>query len=183
MSFLEMMEKRHSCRKFLPKAVDRKDLEKIVEAGRLSPSGCNAQPWKFIIVDEKEAKDSLCKALVTEKNTTGAPWREDVSAFIVVVETKANVKPAVLDYYEDSQVFAHGDIGMAAMNMCYEAMDLGLDTCIIGMCSQKLMEEGLGIPSGNKVRLTIAVGYGDEGGKIPAKVRKPVEEICSFNNW
>ena len=51
MDFLEIMRNRKSCRSYAPdKTVSRDDLIKIVEAGRLSPSGCNSQPWKFIVV-------------------------------------------------------------------------------------------------------------------------------------
>ena len=59
MDFLTIMETRKSCRAYQDKSVSREDLLKIVEAGRLSPSGCNAQPWKFIVVDEPEAKAKL----------------------------------------------------------------------------------------------------------------------------
>ena len=60
MTFQEMLEKRESCRAFADRPVSREDIMKLVEAGRLSPSGCNAQPWKFIIVDEPGAKEKLC---------------------------------------------------------------------------------------------------------------------------
>ena len=74
MDFLEIMKKRRSCRSFDPeKSVSREDLLKIVEAGRLSPSGCNSQPWKFIVVDSPEAKEKLCDAVVVENGLTGAP--------------------------------------------------------------------------------------------------------------
>lgn len=65
--------------------------------------------------------------------------------------------PAVLDYYGDSQRFAQGDIGMAAMNMMYEADDLGLATCVLGMSDQSKMEEFFGIPEGHTVRMVLAV--------------------------
>ena len=48
MNFLQMLLKRESCRAYSEQPVDRRELIQIVEAGRLSPSGCNAQPWKFI---------------------------------------------------------------------------------------------------------------------------------------
>ena len=64
MDFLEIMKSRRSCRAYIPgRTIPREDLLKIAEAGRLSPSGCNAQPWKFIIVDSPEAKEKLCDAV------------------------------------------------------------------------------------------------------------------------
>lgn len=184
MDFMEMVAARESCRAYLDKPVDRELLVKIVEAGRLSPSGCNAQPWKFLVVDEPEAKQKMCEALVVPGGGTGSPWREQVPAFIALVEQPAKVVPSVQEYYGDSQRFAQGDIGMAAMNMCYEALELGLSTCVIGMSDQKKMEQLFGIPEGQQVRLVLAIGYSTEGSKEPRKkVRKPMEEVCSFNQW
>ena len=72
---------------------------------------------------------------------------------------------------------------MAAMNMCYQALELGLSTCILGVNDQKKMEDYFGIPQGSEVRLVLAVGY-SAGEKAPrTKIRKPIEEICSFNHW
>ena len=183
MSFMDMVYQRESCRSYQDKPVSRELLTKMVEAGRLAPSGCNAQPWKFLVIDEQEAKKKMCEALVVEGGTTGCPWRDSVPAFIALVEQHANVMPAVLDYYGDSQRFAQGDIGMAAMNMMYEADDLGLATCVLGMSDQSKMEEFFGIPEGHTVRMVLAVGYSAESKEPRKKVRKPLEEVCSFNQW
>ena len=78
MDFLKMVETRESCRSFDGTPATREELIKIVEAGRLSPSGCNAQPWKFIIVDEEPALTRLRDALVLENGATGAGWRSEV---------------------------------------------------------------------------------------------------------
>ncbi|MBR7150229.1 MAG: nitroreductase family protein [Oscillospiraceae bacterium] len=183
MKFEEMVLRRESCRAYQNKSVSREDLMKICEAGRLSPSGCNAQPWKFIVVDEPEAKAKLCDALVVEGGLTGAPWREQCPAFIVLVEQTAKVMPAILTYYKNTQRFAQGDIGIACMNMCYQAMDLGLSTCMLGMNDQKKMEEYFGIPEGSEVRLVLAVGYAAEEKEPRAKVRKSFDEVVCFNHW
>ena len=95
MTFMEMLEKRESCRAFSGRPVTRDDLMKLVEAGRLSPSGCNAQPWKFIVVDAPDAKEKLCDALVVDGSATGAPFRKQVPAFVILVEQPAKVMPFV----------------------------------------------------------------------------------------
>lgn len=183
MTVMELIQARESCRSYQDKPVSRDDLIQIVEAGRLSPSACNSQPWKFIVIDEPEAKAKLCDALVIEGGGTGCPWREQAPAFIAVVEQPANVMPIVKNYYKDSQRFAQGDLGMAAMSMCYEALQLGLSTCVLGLNDQKKMEQHFGIPEGRIVRMILAVGYPVEDTTPREKVRKPFEEVCSFNHW
>ena len=184
MDFLEMMSSRYSCRSFNPeKGVSRDELIKIVEAGRLTPSGCNSQPWKFIVVDSPEAKEKLCDAIVVANGLTGAPWRHQVPAFIILVEEPAKVMPSVIEHYKKSQRFAPGDIGAACMNMCHTAFSLGLDTCIIGMNDQNKMEEFFGIPHGHEARLVLAIGHAADNFRPVPKTRKPFDEICSFNHF
>ena len=50
MDLFKAIEKRRSIRKFKPEPVAKDDLKKILEAGRLAPSGGNRQPWYFIVV-------------------------------------------------------------------------------------------------------------------------------------
>ena len=183
MDFLEIMKSRRSCRSFIPgREIPEEDLLKIVEAGRLSPSGCNSQPWKFIVVNSPEAKEKLCDAVVVGNGMTGAPWRHQVSAFIIFVEQPAKVMQSVVNHYHDTQRFAPGDIGAACMNMCHEAFSLGIASCIISMNDQQKMEQHFGIPQGYDARLVLALGYAAEETPVN-KVRKPLDEICSFNAW
>ena len=184
MTFMEMELARESTRAYDPdRPVSRENLVRIVEAGRLTPSGCNAQPWKFIVIDEAEARAKLCDALVVENGMCGVPFRDQVPAFIILVELPAKIASAVLQHYGDSQRFAPGDIGMAALNMSYEALELGLSTCFLGMNDQKKMEEYFGIPEGYQARLVMAVGYPAKEEPPRKKIRKPFEEACSFNRW
>lgn len=182
MDFLGMMEQRYSCRKYQDKAVARGDLMKIVEAGRLTPSACNSQPWKFLVIDSEEAKEKLCDALLLDGGITGCPWRASVPAFLVLCECEANIVKRAAEYYGSTQRFAAGDVGAAAMNMCYAAKELGLDTCILGMLDQKKMERHFGVPEDVDVRMAIAVGYAADEAPTEKK-RKPIEEICGINHW
>lgn len=178
MDFLTMMTERRSCRSYQARSVEREKLEKLAEAGRLTPSACNSQPWHFIVVDEAEAKEKLCDALVLANGATSCPWRETAPAFIAVCECPAQLFPGAGDH----QRFAQGDVGAAAMNICHAAMELGLSTCILGMVDQEKMRRHFGVPEEVQVRVIIAVGYGAEETAVPKK-RKPLEEVCGFNRW
>ena len=58
----EAIGKRRSIRKFKDKSVPEKHIMELIEAARLAPSGCNAQPWRFKIVKDKETKMKLVEA-------------------------------------------------------------------------------------------------------------------------
>lgn len=61
MTFEESLQARHACKKFNDKVITKSDLDAILEAGRLAPSGYGFEPWKFVVVD-KEYSPELAKS-------------------------------------------------------------------------------------------------------------------------
>lgn len=53
-SCIDVIKTRRSVRQFKPDAVPYEHLKEMVNAARMSPTSGNQQPWKFIIVQEKE---------------------------------------------------------------------------------------------------------------------------------
>ena len=76
MEALEAILKRRSVRSYTGDPIPREDLEKIVDAARLAPSGYNRQPWEFIVVTDHSVIDKLKVA---------ARWMENAGAIIAVV--------------------------------------------------------------------------------------------------
>lgn len=181
MNFETLQTLRESCRVYKEEKVPREVLTHLVDVARLSPSGCNAQPWHFIIIDEPEAHAKVVEAF-DDNGLTGCPWGDKVPAFIVICEEKAKLMPGVAEHY-GSQHFAQMDIGMAAMALCYEASSIGLGTCMIGTMNQEKLKISLGIPEDKTVRLIITVGYPVNNGSPRKKVRKNLEDILSYNKW
>ena len=64
------------------------------------------------------------------------------------------------------------DIGILASYLCFEAMQLGLGTCILGAFRKDVMQKAMGFSKNQVVRLVIAVGYPLEDDPIRKKVRK-----------
>lgn len=181
MDFKTLQNMRESCRVYSDRPVSREDLTHLVDVARLCPSGCNAQPWHFIIVDEPKAREKLIDAL-DDDGFTGCPWGFKVPSFIVICEEEAHLKPGAAEHY-GSQRFAQMDIGMAAMALCYEATSMGLGTCMIGTMSQKKLHDFFGIPHEREVRLIITVGYPKNQTPPRKKTRKDLAEILSYNHW
>ena len=181
MDFENLQSIRESCRIYKNEAVPRDILTHLVDVARLSRSGCNAQPWRFIIVDEPEAHDKVVEAF-DDNGLTGCPWGNNVPAFILICEDKARLMPGVAERY-GSQHFAQMDIGMAAMALCYEASSIGLGTCMIGTMNQEKLHKAFDIPNEIVVRLIITVGYPEKIGEPRGKIRKNLEEILSYNHW
>ena len=63
MDFLQLVQARQSDRSYdKERPVEPEKLERILEAARLAPSACNAQPWKFVVITDKELAQKAGKA-------------------------------------------------------------------------------------------------------------------------
>ena len=62
MALLDPVKHRKSIREFLDTPVEREKIMMCLEAARVSPSACNSQPWKSIVVDDPQLKNQLCES-------------------------------------------------------------------------------------------------------------------------
>lgn len=173
--FLDLVNKRESCRHFREGEIDREKLINCIEAARLAPSACNSQPWSFVIVDKKELLPEVAKA--TQKIGMNK-FTDNASAFIIVCREKANFTAKVGSVLQDT-AFQDIDIGIAVSHICYEATAQGLSTCILGMFDDKKIIDTLKMPKNKKIKLVIAVGYAERD-YLRKKVRKEFDEIAYF---
>jgi len=177
MSFKELVNKRQSTRKYKNSTIPPELITSCLEAARLAPSACNAQPWKFIIVDDAALKSQVGQ---TAASMGMNKFCLDAPCIVVVVLEKPNVLSAVGSVLKDKE-YALMDIGIAAEHFCLQAEDLGLGTCMIGWFDEKKVQKLLGIPKNKRVPLLITVGYADDPPR--KKQRKAETEISSKNRY
>ena len=173
--FLDLLNERQSCRKYLNKPVEKEKLVKCIEAARLAPSACNSQPWHFVVVSNKELVLKVSECLqdaVMNKFTTECP------AFIIVVEESGNLtsRAGALIKQQD---YRSVDIGISTEHICLAATEQNLGTCILGWFNEKELKKLLNINKLKRIRLVVAVGY-PENDSIRKKVRKSIDEILTF---
>jgi nitroreductase len=178
MNFLELVQKRQSVRTYSDKLVEKEKLMNCLEAARLSPSACNSQPWRFIVVDEpalieKVAKSTFSELVSFNKFSLGAP------VLVVVTANKGNLKTKVGQVIKDLPYYLI-DIGIAAEHFCFQAAEEGLGTCIMGWFKEKELRKHISIPKDERVALVISVGY-PKSDTIRTKNRKSLEDISNFN--
>jgi nitroreductase len=173
--FLDLCLRRQSCRSFSDKPVEHEKLVKCADAGHYAPSGCNSQPWSFVIAETPSIVAEVAKC--GQQNNMNA-FLANAKAFIVVLEEHAVLMPAVRRII-DSQYFAKGDLGAATVQICLEAETQGLGTCIIGIYDREGICKALDIPIEKQFAALIAVGYPVDPA-VRQKSRKPLEEITRF---
>ena len=156
---LKEIVERRSCRKFdTSKQVKEEDLEKVIEAGLLAPSGMNRQESVIIAITNKEVRDCYAKNAGEVSGRGGDPFYG--APVIIFVGCK-------------KFPLAKNDGSTIIENMLLEATHLGLSSCWIHGAKEYLeSEEGRRILSSSGANLEdyegighVALGY--NGGYTP----------------
>ena len=174
MDFLSLTQNRQSCRAYnAEKPVEHEKLLSILEAFRLSPSACNAQPYRLTVVkgEKKHAVAKACSGMGMNK------FAEDAPVLLVLSEDSYN-KTAAIGSKIKGNDYRSIDIGIACATIAYAATEAGLSTCILGWFDDEKVRQlcGLDMP----VRLVITVGYAKEGDPLRKKKRKELTELVSW---
>ncbi|MDR1672528.1 MAG: nitroreductase family protein [Bacteroidales bacterium] len=178
--FLTLLQQRQSVRGYTGKPVEVEKLTRCLEAARIAPSACNAQPWKFIVVDNPELKAQVAAStsggvLPMNHFTRQAP------VLVVIVRESANFTSKIGSAIKDKP-YTLMDIGIVALQFCLQATAEGLGTCIMGWFNEKKVKELLHIPKSKRAELIITLGY-PSSEEIRPKIRKNLHEICSYNRY
>ncbi len=145
----------------------------------MAPSACNAQPWKFIVVDdsvlcEKLAEAASAKLLGMNSFVNQAP------VLIVVVREQPNFTSKIGGKIK-SKDYSLIDIGIASENICLQAEAEGLGSCMLGWFDEPVVQKLLGIPKSKRVELIITIGYSLSEKR--EKRRKAAEVTVSYNKY
>jgi nitroreductase len=163
MDIFEAIEKRRSIRKFKPEPINEEDLRKILEAGRLAPSGGNRQPWYFIVARDTEIKRDLSAAANNRK------FIADAGAVVVALGDPGKTLPqqAYQPHRQDPMI--------AIEHMVLAATALGYGTCWVGAFNEEDVKKILEIPENLAVIALLPIGVPDES--PPPRPRKAFNEI------
>ncbi len=179
-TFLELAAKRYSVRKYKGDPVSRDMIDRCIEAARLAPSACNSQPWKFVVIDDPQLKDTLAKTAfkgLTDFNHFA--FKAPVLVLIVSQRQKMFARVAGIVKRKD---FSLMDIGITAEHFCLQAAHEGLGTCMLGWFNEKTVKKMLSIPKQKRVELIISLGFADDPA-VPDKTRKPTKEMSTYNKY
>jgi len=171
MSILTAIKERRSVRKYRPDTIPADVLFRVLEAARLSPSGKNLQPWKFILVKDESLKQRLVEASVGQSFIAQAP------VVIVACGFPDRCYSRMGNYMKSWPV----DVAIAVEHLILQAQEEGLGTCWIGAFEEKEVKSILNIPDDVRVLALTPLGYPVE---IPAsRGRKELDEIISHESF
>ena len=146
----ELVKENRSCRRFYQDhAVAPDILKEFVDLARMSASGANLQPLKYVLScdPQKNAEIFSCLAWAGYlKDWPGPDDGERPSAYIVVLADTAISESAGCDH------------GIAAQTIMLAAREKGLAGCMLGSIDRKALRTSLNIPPQLKILLVLAIG-------------------------
>ena len=181
MKMLKQIAERRSVRKYQNREVEREKLLEILESGRMTPSGTNAQPWIFMVIENEETKRAIAKVDHDQE------WMLTAPTFIVGIADASSRLGDTTDLILDENSpqgplkKAIRDTAVALGYMMLEAENQGLATCWTGWYDQKEMKKALGVPDDKYVVGVLTLGYADES--PAARPRKSLDEIVKYEIW
>lgn len=163
MNFFDVIHSRRSVREYTGEAIRKEDLEKIIDAARMAPSGGNRQPWHFVMVTEKHMVEKIASHFSTNFAQSGA--------FVAVVLDEAVSKWCLQD-------------GSAAIeNMMLAATALGIGSCWLEGTTQRsegVLKSLLNIPEAMKLQTMISLGVPVEW---PTHPKKSLAEVLHWEKF
>lgn len=180
-SFLALVTKRQSVRKYDNRLVEPEKVKRCLEAARLAPSASNSQPWKFVVVDDPELSQKVAKETIGPLSTFNT-FAGQAPVIVVIVIEKMKTITQIGAFLKDRE-YPLIDIGMAAEHFCLQAAEDGLGTCMLGWFNEDPIKGLLKIPKHKRIGLLITLGYFPEDYPLREKKRKEFKEMVSYNRY
>jgi nitroreductase len=160
---------RRNVRTFETRPIPDEDLERILEAGRRSPSSQNWQPWDFVLVTDRAQLRELAGVFRGAYHVAGA-----AAAIAIVGPVSDN------EFHR-----AQFDLGQAAMSMALAAADLGIGSSHAGVADLELARRVLGLPADRDWVLLMSLGYPADRPLSPVRKpdRRPLADVAHRGRW
>ena len=197
--FLDTLKERRSIRKYQARPVPDELIREVLEAAGWAPSAHNAQPWRFIVLADAQAKrrlaEAMAKAWAADMVKDGVSieaeeFKARVERFaaapvliLACVSTEDMAKQLDAERQIVERDLAVQSLGAALENLLLAAHSLGLGACWFcapAFCKDTV-REALKIPAEVEPQALIALGYPDEKPQVPP--RKQLDEFCFRDGW
>ena len=160
-TLLAAMKSRRTVRQFTDQAVEAEKVQKILEAGRYSPTGGNSQNVSYTILGSRQNEaEAICVDLF--RKGTSLPRRSKAFAERFNITDNFFFKGAPLVILVSSRSSVDAGLASAYMEIMAESLGLGvLYSGFFVMCSRisRKLRKLIRLPKGHKVVTCMVIGY------------------------
>jgi nitroreductase len=151
-------------RRYQDRAIPQDIVRRIVEAGRLTGSSRNLQPWHFIVVQDRERLSAL-----GSRTRTGPYTAQAALAIVVAIERESP--------------YGVSDASRAIQSMMLVAWEAGIGSNWAGFANLEEVREFLDIPGEFDVLAVVPFGYPVDRIGFGRKKRKALGEVAHRERW
>ena len=181
-----MLKYRRSIRRYQDKSVPLELIREMIQESTLAPNAGNEQPWKFIVVNNKEmlkrmsdeSKKNILARIAANPNDYASKYKGMLQNEALNVFYNATCLVIILGPSNLKNLYV--DCALAASYFMMAATSRGLGTCWINLGTEikdpEMISE-LGIPDNCTIVAPIIVGYPE---KIPAAPKRREPEILKI---
>lgn len=168
MDLNEVIRTRRSVRKYKEDSIPEQTIRELIEAATWAPSGMNAQPWVFAVVEDREYLRNLShrakKFLLGWIEAEGGPLEKYKQTLSLPDFDIFYNAPVLVLIYGDKHVYTHVcDCSMAAQNLMLAACARGIGSCWIGFArsigNTPEAKDELNIPEHYELVAPVVLGY------------------------
>jgi len=147
----ELVRKTRSIRRFdQSRRISRETLRELVDLARITASGSNKQPLKYMLFDDSADTDRIFPLTAWAGYLPDWPGPEEgerPAAYILILLDKEISETVDCDH------------GIAAQTIALAAMEKGIGTCMIGSIKRVPLRREFAIPDRYEIKLILALGY------------------------
>ena len=171
MEYTDLILSRESIRNYDPgRPVSKEILEKILNAGRLAPSACNLQPFKFLVISSSNVLEKV-------RASYNKVWFKEAPHILVIVGLRDQAWKRSYDGYNSIET----DVAIAMTHIILAAENEGVGTCWIEAYNPAILTDALNIKGEQVIFGITPLGYPKSGfQKSMNKQRKSLGDIVEF---
>jgi len=199
--FEDAIKTRRSIRKYSARTVPARLIKEILEAAESAPSAHNAQPWRFVVLTDKDLKQKLAEVMANAwkadltKNGTVSVFSETKAEASLKRFTQAPVLIAacltmkdMIQYPDESRQNCEHDLAVQSLGAAIENILLASHVRGLGSCwfsapifCKDAVRRVLHVPKDVEPQALITLG--DAAEEPTAPFRKPLQDYSYLNGW
>lgn len=172
MDFWDVIESRHSVRKFDPtRDVSDEEVERLLRAAIQAPSAGNRQPWHFYVVRDAETRNLLARAAFGQRFVAQAP--------LVIVVCAVPERSAARYGSRGTSLYCLQDTAAATEHILLAAVALGLGGCWVGAFDEAAASAALALDRSRRPVALLPIGK-PAAPPRQGTGRLPLEEVTTL---
>lgn len=172
MEFEKLIAERYSVRKFVQKHLEKEDIDKILSAAHLAPTGCNYQPQRILVMNTDESTQKL-------KDCTKCHFNAPCAMLVCYNKDESWMRKY------DGALSAPVDAAIVTTHMMLAAHNIGVGSCWVMHFDPDAMKREYNIPENFEPVALLVMGYPAEDAEVHPfhSAVRPIDEVVSYEKF